>query len=282
MKLQKIFQKLKTKLKDKKFNKDISIVILSTDSYESVWYPFFTLLDKHWKNHPKTYLLTESKTCQFSDYTLNYSGDTSLGKWTSRIADGLSKVPTKYVIMMDGDYLLRSEVKVEVIQNCINYMKSDNKIVNFNFEFNGYPQFTYNDYKYPGFLRKMQNAPAMCSCQASMWNKQLLIHTLKIQERNPWEFESQSQYDDFTNFFKDDEYKFYIRDGQTGPFNYMNSGCIHGSKWYLIELVYLIENEKQIFDKLNLKGEDIAFEDIPFNIVLDYIEKYGQILKEKI
>ncbi len=99
--------------------------------------------------------MTESKTFHFSDNTLNYSGDTSLGKWTSRIADGLSKVPTKYVIMMDGDYLLRSEVKVEVIQNCINYMKSDNKIVNFNFEFNGYPQFTYNDYKYPGFLRKM-------------------------------------------------------------------------------------------------------------------------------
>lgn len=276
------FKELKTKFiyNNIDLNKDVSIVVLSTDQYEPVWYPFFSLLDKHWPNHPKTYLLTETKNCKYSDFTLNMN-ITDINKWTLRIKKCLHLIPNEYVIMMDGDYLLRQDVNDEIIRKCVCYMKNNKNIVNFNYESNTFKEFCYQQSDYKGFLRKMPNAPAMCSCQASLWNKQHLINALDITDCNPWSWETNCQFNDFSGYFKREDLEYYIRYDIETPFKYENSGCIHGGKWYFDDIVYLFNEEKCILDNTNLKTMDISTDGIPFDILWHDIMMCGDYFIDK-
>ena len=39
-----------------------ALVMSTSDGYQTAWYPYFELIKKYWKNHPKNiYLNTETK-----------------------------------------------------------------------------------------------------------------------------------------------------------------------------------------------------------------------------
>lgn len=210
--------------------KDISVLILSSDAYEDIWYPFFTLLNRYWSNKYKKFIATETKSCEYAT-ALKYNYP--LENWTTRIRKSLEEIPTKYVIMMDGDFFLRSHVDQARIEYCLDHFDEQTAVFNF--------EKKYTDDSIPcefdKFMLRLDNSPFRYSCQPCLWDKYKLIEFLQCT-KNPWEWES-------TN--SPNKYKYFINSGDlVFNYGYKSPSDIIGlrqGKWIEHDVVKLFEKE---------------------------------------
>ena len=164
-----------------------SIVVMSCDKYEPCWKVFFTLLDKYWEQHPKVYLVTESKKCEYCD-TINV--DSSV--WSVRFREALKKIDSDYVLTMLDDFFIRDCVDTKRIDN----IRFDNDTVCYNFELEyREPALRLNEWD----IQK-NNQVYLTSTQPSLWCKEKLIDLINT-DMSPWDFELR---------VIDSPYKFYI------------------------------------------------------------------------
>src|SRR5882724_5366514 len=85
---------------------DCALVISSCDAFSDVWEAYFTFLHKYWPDCPyRIYLLTDKKIYSDSRVTTLALGEYGTG-WAPRIIDGLKRIPEKYVLYVQEDYLL--------------------------------------------------------------------------------------------------------------------------------------------------------------------------------
>lgn len=195
-------------------NKDVSILVLSCDKYEDLWNPFFKLLKKYWKivSPSNLYISTESKQCD-SVNTICVNEE----MWTTRIRKSLEQIKTKYVIIMCDDFFLRKPVRQDVINKCVKYMNADSDIASFNFEMDYTNDLIECDYL--EFGQKKEYSGYKHSCQASLWNREILIKELE-QNQTPWAWELSPASDD---------YKYYVYNGDEN--NLVFEYGYHDSQW---------------------------------------------------
>lgn len=153
------------------------LLVLSCDKYEPCWKPFFTLLDKYYKNHPKVYLVTETKKCPYCA-TINVDSDV----WTERFRRALKSVESEHVLVMLDDFFIRSEVD----SNRINELEFTKDVISYNFEL---------EYREPLLRLKewdiqKNNQVYLNSCQPTLWNRKLLLERLN-DDLNPQQWELQ-------------------------------------------------------------------------------------------
>lgn len=157
--------------------KDYVILVLSCDKYWACWKPFFILLDKYWKNHPKVYLVTESKTCEYCD-TINVNSDI----WSVRFLGALREIECEHVLVMLDDFFIRGPVDSDRIDR-IKF--GDNDICyNFELEYRE-PALRLNEWD----IQK-NNQVYLNSCQPALWDRKKLMTRLYC-DLNPQEWETQ-------------------------------------------------------------------------------------------
>ena len=154
----------------------MQILVLSCDKYEPCWKPFFTLLEKYYPGHPKTFLVTETKTCPYCE-TININSD----KWGVRFKGALNQLTDDDVLVMLDDFFIRGPVDAERISK----IKTNNEIMCYNFE---------QDYREPLIKLKewdiqKNNQIYLNSCQPTVWNRKLLIERLD-DNKTPQEWET--------------------------------------------------------------------------------------------
>lgn len=154
----------------------MQILILSCDKYEPCWKPFFALLEKYYPGHPKTFLVTETKTCPYCE-TINANSP----RWGVRFKTALEQLTDDDVLVMLDDFFIRGPVDAERIKQ----LKTNNEIMCYNFE---------QDYREP--LMKLKewdiqknNQIYLNSCQPTLWNRRLLIDRLD-ENKTPQEWET--------------------------------------------------------------------------------------------
>lgn len=210
-------------------SKDVSVLILSCDSYTDVWPPFFTLFHRYWDCKYPVYIALETAKCPYA-ITLNHSYP--LSWWTRRIYDTVQDLSTEYVLMMDGDYFFRNKVDQERIDFCLDHFDSETVMFNFEPDYgSGLPS------DIPGFHLKQPWSTYKCSCQASLWNRKKLLSLLQLP-LNPWQWEDQ---------MLPNSEKFYINSGPL-VFDYGYHYGIDGfglfrGKWVKSDVVPLFEKE---------------------------------------
>lgn len=170
----------------------MKLLVLSCDRYEICWKPFFTLLEKYWKNHPEAYLLCETKTCPYCN-TINIDNEI----WTIRFKKALEQIEDDYVLVMLDDFFIRKEVDTERI----NKIKFTDDIICYNFELN---------YREPAYRLKewdvqKNNQIYLNSCQPTIWNRKLLIERLE-GSFNPQEWEEQITDSPYLQFINNKDY----------------------------------------------------------------------------
>lgn len=141
------------------------MLVLSCDKYEPCWKPFFTLLEKYYPNHPKCYLVTETKKCPYCE-TINVNKQA----WTQRFQEALRRIYDNEVLVMLDDFFIRRPVD----EDRISRIKFTNDIICYNFEL---------EYREPALrLRdwdiQKNNQVYLNSCQTTLWNKPLLMQRL--------------------------------------------------------------------------------------------------------
>ena len=169
----------------------MKILVMSCDKYEICWEPFFKLLDKYYKGHPETYLLTETKNCPYCK-TINIQGS-----WTKRFKEALKQIDDNEILVMLDDFFIRKPVDIDRI----NKIKFTDDIICYNFEL---------EYREPLIELKewdiqKNNQEYLNSCQPTIWNKKLLIERLNC-DMTPQEWETQIINSPYIHFINNKDY----------------------------------------------------------------------------
>lgn len=169
----------------------MKILVMSCDKYEICWKPFFKLLDKYYKGHPETYLLTETKKCPYCK-TINIQGS-----WTKRFKEALKQIDDNEILVMLDDFFIRKPVDIDRI----NKIKFTDDIICYNFEL---------EYREPLIELKewdiqKNNQEYLNSCQPTIWNKNLLIERLNC-DMTPQEWETQVINSPYIHFINNKDY----------------------------------------------------------------------------
>ncbi|HFR4093045.1 TPA: hypothetical protein ACHWJB_001758 [Streptococcus suis] len=164
---------------------NVSLLIIGYDPYEDVWNHYFELLNKYWKERPKTYLATNSLAPIYEGVTVIPAGDDA--EWSKKVQKSLSLIETDYVILLLEDFFTTNFVDnnrlndlLEIIsENEIKYCKLLNQA-----KFRGKTFKNYN------FLRVTPNSDGYAiSLQPSIWDKQFLSDCVGDENYNAWIFE---------------------------------------------------------------------------------------------
>ena len=155
----------------------LDVVIMSCDSYDDCWQPFSTLYNKYFPNNYKTYIVTETKDCEYFD-TIKKTG-----AWTKRLREALQELNSDYVLLLLDDYFIHSKVYNTKIEECLTAIKETNAIA-YNFEMK-YRQCVGLNNSYD---IQLNNQVYLNSTQPSIWNRQRLIERLN-KDQNAWEWE---------------------------------------------------------------------------------------------
>jgi len=120
------------------------VVLLATcDKYEDTWEPFFALFNKFWGDCPyNIYINTETKDfrdLQHRNNTLVGGGNwlpisvlhptkRNASKWGARMLDVLSQINSEYVFLVLDDFFLKSKVKTDLFNKCIDILDADKNL----------------------------------------------------------------------------------------------------------------------------------------------------------
>lgn len=165
---------------------DCAVLVCSCDKYEDTWVPFFTLLNRYWKDCPyPIYLNTETKL--YKDKSINITTLNSNPKWawSKRLKSCLKRIDSQFVIIILDDFFFLSDVQQNVVSDCIQWMKNDD-IATIRFE--KYGILTNKEPINNLFVQMEPGARYTFSLQIGIWKRKTLIKCLRNFE-SPWEFE---------------------------------------------------------------------------------------------
>lgn len=170
----------------------MKIIVMSCDKYKVCWKPFFTLLNKYWKNHPTALLVCETELCPYCE-TINIPSNS----WTKRLREALKGIKDEEVLLMLDDFFIRRPVDVDRI----NKIRLSNETICYNFEKN---------YREPALKLKewdiqKNNQVYLNSCQPSIWNREKLIERLQ-EDKNPQEWETTKIDSPYIHFINNQDY----------------------------------------------------------------------------
>jgi glycosyltransferase involved in cell wall biosynthesis len=227
----------------------VSVLVMTCDSYEDLWQPFFKCFNKYWDCPYEVYLGTETKNSKLAK-TIK-----TKGSWTKRVRESLEKIKSEYVIFLLDDFFIRKKVDQEAIDWCIDNF-DDNTAT---FDFQNVLEGDYLDREKKGDYRLRRNQTRyICNCQPSIWDRKKLISLLQ-EDMNPWEWEMQ---------VIDSPYKHYVnRAGDVINIGYYKDrepwGVVQG-KWST-ELIDFFKKEK-----IEVDFSKRGFYDVDLSIIIPY------------
>lgn len=216
-----------------------TIVVSSSDEYEDCWFPFFTLLSKHWPDCDLPILLNTQKK-RFSYPGLRIfcpavarSSRRDL-KWGARLRKSLEQVEDEFILFMLDDYFIRAPVAVDRIREFISWMHRDrlSHIMLYPIPGPNHPC------SYPMLVERGDKAVYRFSLQVGLWRTERFRSYLRDHE-NPWQTErwgTRRAWKLKDSFFCLDER--YLRD-KGAVIDYPVLGGIVGGKWVSEKVVHL-------------------------------------------
>ena len=170
---------------------DLTILVNTSDNFEDCWDPFFTLFEKFWPNCNYPIILnTENKDYKFGNINIicakvNVNKGRKL-TWSECLRDCLSKINTKYILYLQEDYFLDSEVNFTAFESLMHCMRSGDADVIRIMECEG--SGPWQPTKNPLLWEVNQKAKYRISLQASIWKKTVLNSYIRKHE-SPWQLE---------------------------------------------------------------------------------------------
>ncbi len=161
-----------------------ALLVSSCDAYSDLWTPYFTLLDRYWKNCPyKVYLGTGDGT--FADPKITVLHSDGGRDWSKCMLDYLAAIPDDYVIVVLDDFFLRKPVRQDEIEHCLRFAR-DHQATQVRLMPRPGPTDKIPSEKLIGACRV--GSPFRASTQGAIWDRRKLAALLR-QGESIWEFE---------------------------------------------------------------------------------------------
>ena len=208
---------------------DCTLLLNSYDGGYDLWEGFFTSLVFQWKEFNLPIVLnTESRSFQFkslSIQTINSSKDNV--PWGKRLVECLERIDTEFILFFLDDFWLDAPVDNEHFEKCLKWIKDNPDVGCISFQRTRGNNI--KDGRFERFERRPQkNAPYKLNCQAALWRKEALIHSVRPHE-SPWEWEEYGSIR--ASRFKWLVYSFIEGEKKVFSYNLSMGGVIHRGKW---------------------------------------------------
>lgn len=164
---------------------DLSILICSCDEYDDVWPPFFFFFNRHWPDCPwPLYLMTNNKDYNYPGLEIIKVGQ---GAWGTRFLRAVSRVKTKYILILMEDYFLLEKPDENFINQAIDFASENNASYLRLYPCPGPDRITaaLEDIDI-GEINK--HSDYRVSLQAAIWDVDY-INRLARKDDSPWDFE---------------------------------------------------------------------------------------------
>jgi hypothetical protein len=220
-----------------------SILVNSTDSFEDCWLPFFKLFKIYWPNYEgKIYLNTETKEYKYQNLNIiSCKNHASLQKkilWGECLMRALDMVQDDLILYMQEDYFLKDTVKIDIIEDYARMMRAHQDIHCIHLTDQAVMAGN-KSMNYDGLYTIALNQRYRISCQAALWQKDILYNCLRPYE-NAWQFEefgSKREVISRHNFYVVDQH--WVKNNQFEIVPYIFTGIV--KKRWNEEVVPLFE-----------------------------------------
>jgi hypothetical protein len=163
---------------------ELSVLVLSCDKYKDLWDPFFTLFSKYWSDCPcKIYLCSNNYEYKNGKIITIKTGDDIT--WSLTVKKCLQEIDSRYILLLQEDFLLRSPVDNSEIQRLFQVVKRMQAGC-LRLYPSPPPQKIISGENNIGEILK--GSEYRVSLQAAIWEKRVLSSLLK-EEEDPWQFE---------------------------------------------------------------------------------------------
>lgn len=183
-------------------DKDLSILIVGFDGYKDVWDIDIYLLNKYWRNRPKTYLATSVLRPHYTDVEIITAGEGS--EWSKKTYTALNKITSKYVLLLLEDFFISSPVDNTLVLESLQLIKDNNikfyqvlvQLVKSSWE-KGAP---FQGNRHIKIIPQNKKYPL--NLQAAIWDREYLLETLGDGNYNAWQYEIRQIAKDYLNVEK--------------------------------------------------------------------------------
>jgi len=172
-----------------------TILINSSDGFEDCWNPFFTLLNKYWKNvnNHQILLNTENKDYSFGDFNIkctkaNQGTPNRKLTWSECLIEAINQIETPLILYFQEDYFIEKPIKSDLIDEFAELMINDKSVKYLGLtHFGNRPPFIKwaSDYRLKEVSRK---SGYRISTQVALWRKETLLSYVQPEESG-WMFE---------------------------------------------------------------------------------------------
>ena len=170
---------------------DLTILVNTCDGFEDCWAPFFQLFRHFWPDCPYPVVLnTEKKTPSFEGVSIRPAcvalGSPKRLSWSECLARCLDGIDTPYVLYLQEDYFLESEVRAALIATFLDELRAGRADVIRLMECGGSGPWAPS--ANPLLWQVAQKAQYRIALQAALWRKSTLRGHLRSHE-SPWQLE---------------------------------------------------------------------------------------------
>ena len=220
-------------------NEDLTLIVCSCDSYSDVWYSYFEIFKRNWKDFGYPIILnTETKSYSHEGLNikcLNLYNEENYKNvsWADRMIETLKRVESDFVMLTCEDNYIVSPVDNEKFEKAFDIIKKHRKISMLSFA--GKLRADEKTKWIGNFGRISMRKRYRVVLDTAIWRKDALLRNL-VSGESPWQFEingTERALWDFTEYYR---YKNYdeFNDAEpivNVPFTSLSGIGITGGKW---------------------------------------------------
>jgi glycosyltransferase involved in cell wall biosynthesis len=160
-----------------------AVLVVSSDKYQDLWRPFFSLFRQYWPDCPfPVYLGSQRAAGEFENVRMLQSTDPT---WSGSLRSFLSQLDCLNVLLLLEDFFLSEKVPTEKVLEQLAALRQMGGNV---LRLYPNPAPTIKLAAQPGIGEQHRLVPFRVSLQASIWDRNALLSLLRDGE-SPWEFE---------------------------------------------------------------------------------------------
>ena len=174
---------------EKHFLDDLTVLIVGFDGYVDVWNHDIELMNKFWRERPRTILANSELNPHYENVEVINTGPNS--EWSKKVQFALDKINTPYVMLLLEDFFITDYVDNDRLESVMKLIKEDGikfyqisvQLIKQNWE-KGRPYKNNKD-----IIIIPSDKKYGINLQAAIWEKKFLLNTVGTGNYNAWEFE---------------------------------------------------------------------------------------------
>lgn len=178
-----------------KIESKLTVLVIGFDGYLDVWNHDFMLMNRFWKNRPRTVLANQELIPNYEGVEILNAGKDA--EWSKKVIEAIKQIDTEYILLLLEDFFISKPVDNSKLLQAVELMDKDKldyyQVLVQLVKQSWTPGKPYKGNKHIRIIPKNKKYPI--NLQAAIWRKKYLKQALEEGNYNAWVFEMNHMYD---------------------------------------------------------------------------------------